>query len=196
MATEENLKSLFATIGEFVCVFAQCETMLHCLLREITNLPDSSARIIFSGMGNTYLIKTLKDLIATSKAPDEVKTQLNEIFEQFNKITKMRNHIMHRWNDFSSENMVITTNKLTAKKRISEDIPYDHKTIKSAVTDLYMITASCELWVYDRAVHSIKIIKERIPKGILNNAIKPIFPSLLGSDYTWRYKPLSLKNTD
>jgi hypothetical protein len=174
---DPNIRQYYETLGTFVTIFAQVESVVHFVLRWAADITEPIAAALFSGTrvdAGTNLIKRLGE--AVGDWPAEKTARFEAICHQLGEITQTRNDLLHfgiKFNTDKTDSYTIS-NKLLAhtKERIRET------KISAAILD--NMTA-------DLLLMYIQLLK--FPHGAISrlDRTEPMSAAALKS--AWRYKP-------
>ncbi|MDP4198668.1 MAG: hypothetical protein Q8922_10110 [Bacteroidota bacterium] len=138
--------TVFAAFGEFMAAFSLADGSFHRFLRLITGMPDDIARLAFEGERTADIIKRVKSIAKITITHDVLMTVLGDTIEQFEKIARMRNMILHR-QTFVEGGALVSSDELTSKvarEDESEYLRHQTKDLLNAASDLWKIVTQIQ----------------------------------------------------
>lgn len=111
----------YEAIGRFVTSFANAESAVHMLARNLSALPDAKARIIFGGMRLPDLTEIIRQMGRIDQLPDVRYSEIDSCLTQLNHIGTRRHSLVHRSSNFFDGKLMVS-NILTSKVATASEL--------------------------------------------------------------------------
>jgi hypothetical protein len=137
---QERLREYYEALGRFVDMFARAETAVTLTLWHYAKTSPEMAKIVFAGvrieLGSTYI----RQLAAITRAPRELRDDLEDVLQQLGIINGVRNAILHYGTETESvaKGNAIVSDALKAKGEPSS-FPISPTILTQMRFDLYKI---------------------------------------------------------
>ncbi len=131
----------FEALGRFVHAFAKAESMTHFSFSVYAKLDSEVARAIKGGMRLKELMPLIRRLMELNGYGEEDKAEVKDLFEQFNRISILRDTLLHRGADVMTDGTLHSSNAATARAKDHEQVSiYEIEDLHAAIGDLQRIS--------------------------------------------------------
>ena len=103
---DDPLAAHWLSLGKFVHRYAEIESAMHHVLRIVANVPDRTARAMFSGTRVSQATDTVKRIYAARK--ESIPSYLVKAFSKIGDVTKARDRLLHHGMQFESGKIIVT----------------------------------------------------------------------------------------
>jgi hypothetical protein len=103
---EISLEAYWLALGKFVHRYSEIERTMHQVLRIVSDIPDRSAKVLFSGTRVSGATDIVKRFYAARKKP--VPSNLARAFERLGVINKARDRLLHNGFSISGDKAIVT----------------------------------------------------------------------------------------
>lgn len=107
----------YEAVGRFVTSYANAESTVHLLARQLSGMSDEKARIVFGGMRLADLIDITRHFMRIDNTPETKRTEIDSYLTQLNLISKKRHSIVHRSTVFFADKLSVSN--IATSKNIS-----------------------------------------------------------------------------
>jgi hypothetical protein len=103
-----------AALGGVISAYADAETAVHILARNLSGLDDDKARIVFGGMQLRHVMDRVRKLLALDSSPADMVANVESCFTQLGIVGTARDRLAHR-SIFIGREGVVASNYMTAR---------------------------------------------------------------------------------
>lgn len=112
---KERLREYYGALGRFVDKFSRVEATVTLTLWHYAKTPPEISKIAFSGARIETSTQYIKQMAKATDAPQNLRDDLDDVFQQLGIINGVRNDILHYGAEFVAEGNAIVSDAFKAK---------------------------------------------------------------------------------
>jgi hypothetical protein len=126
----------YEAFGRFISSYSGAENAIHHLLRHVSRISETKARLLFGGMRVADVCARIKALLPGWRRSSKTRTAIETCLKQFDVIGRQRDKLVHRYIIFSGNGLQVS-NQITSKTIFGYE--RDHYTL----IDIRNMTIDC-----------------------------------------------------